>query len=348
MKRDSLTYLIYLVLLPALLLAAACFSRRAHERPAYKKGRLLMGTVVEITVSGAEDPNLARQAVDAAFREIERVENKFSAYKPDSDVGRINRLAPGRMLEVDDETLRLIEAAIDYNAKTAGAFDITVKPLVDLWGFSSHEGRVPSADEIRAALSLVGPDKIIVDRPNKKIGVAKEGVRIDLGGIAKGYATDMAIAALKRSGIKNAIVNSGGDMYCLGRRNARELWRVGIQHPRRKDSLIASLALEDAAVNTSGDYENFFKVGGKRFCHIIDPRTGMPVGSLPSSATIIAKNSTEAQSLAKVQMVLGAAEGAGVIEKNFAVDWIVISEEAEGRLSIQESKGIGKYAYKKK
>ena len=347
MKKDSLTYLIYIILLPALLFTAAYLARASRpDIPVHKKTSLMMGTIVEISIAGGEDKDLIKKAFEDAFEEMSRIDRKFSAYKEDSDVSRINRLKPGEWLVVDDETFRLIEESVEYSKFTDGAFDITVKPLVDLWGFFAHQGHVPSKEEIARALENVGSDKLILDKANKGIALARDGVKIDLGGIAKGYATDMAIASLSRGGIRNAIVNSGGDMYCMGRKSALELWRVGIQHPRKKGRLIAEVSLEDAAINPSGDYENFFEVGGRRFCHIIDPRTGMPVGSVPSSATIIAGDSTRAQALAKVPMVLGAAVGARGMEKRFAEEWIVISEGPEGALAIQKSNGIAKYAYK--
>ena len=346
--NNRLRYTVYFIILTALAAGLLLCLRRFEEHPVYRKSKLLMGTVVEISVAGREDPDLAVRAVRDAFSEIERVEAKFSTFRPDSLASRINNLGPGEMLEVDDEMLFIVGESIRYYTLTNGSFDITVKPLVDLWGFSARKGKVPANEEIGDALTKIGSGHIILDKASKKVGFAKGGMRVDFGGIAKGYATDRAVEVMKAHGVKNAIVNSGGDMYCLGRKGPKERWRVGIQHPRARDRLLARLSLEGAAIDTSGDYENFFEVGGKRFCHIIDPKTGMPVGSSPSSATIISKSSMEAQALAKVFMVLGIERGSAIMDKNFEVDWVVTSEGPDGRIEIKKSNSIKRYAYKER
>jgi thiamine biosynthesis lipoprotein ApbE len=346
MKKSARIYLVYGLLLPAAILAAAFFYA-GHNGGVYKKGAFFMGTVVEVSVSGVKDPKTAGEAVDAAFAEIRRIEDKFSAFKKDSVVSRINTLKAFEMLDIDDETLYLIDSSIRYNRLTDGAFDITVKPLVDLWGFSGRRPSEPAAAEITDALRRVGSENIILDRVNKKIGFGKDGVKIDLGGIAKGYASDMALKVLKDRGIKNAIVNSGGDVYCLGRKSPHEPWKVGIRHPRVKNRLIGELRAEDRAVVTSGDYEKFFKAKDRIWCHIINPKTGIPVGSHPASVTIAAKTATEADALATAFMVLGYEKGARVIKENFDVDWMVVSEKEDGSLEIKTSEDFeGKYAYK--
>jgi thiamine biosynthesis lipoprotein len=340
-QRPSLVWLVYGILLPASLLALAWAAGSLREAPIQRSTRLLMGTVVEVTVAGCEDATKANEAIDAAFAEIARIEDKFSAFKETSVVRRINSLRAGEALDIDDETLYVIDAAIAYHKMTEGAFDITVKPLVDLWGFSTHRNVVPATDQIAAALRTVGAENIVLDRVAKRLGFLKDGVRIDLGGIAKGYASDRAIEILKAHGIRNAIVNSGGDMYCLGRRAPGRLWKVGIQHPRVRGRLIGELSIENAAVDTSGDYEKFFQVGGKRFCHIIDPKTGMPAGSDPSSVTVIAPSAMEADALATACMVLGQERARKVMERFKGVEWLM-TRESGAKVSVFKSGDIGR------
>ncbi len=348
MKKPLLVYLVYGLFFPATLIAGAWVltSLVSHAaRPVQKNARPLMGTIVEIAVAG-EDRAHAARAIATAFGEIARVEGKFSAFKDGSVIRRINGLKAGEGLDIDDEALYVIGEAIRYNRITEGAFDITVKPLVDLWGFSTHRHRVPAHDEIAAALSVVGAKYILLDSARKKISLAKVGVRIDLGGIAKGYATDRAIEVLRGLGIKNAIVNSGGDMYCMGERAPGEAWHIGIQHPRLKGKTIRELRVKDAAVVTSGDYEKFFMADGRRLSHIIDPSSGMPVGADPSSVTIIAPHAMEADALATAFMILGYEKGAKVMDKFEGVEWL-LTRESKGNVEALESRTIGKYYAKK-
>ena len=272
----------------------------AYDGPVTSKTRLMMGTLVEIRAGGNVDT-----AIEKAFDEIARVEKVFSVYIPESEVSRINSLRPGEKLRLTGETFALIKKAVEYNKITDGAFDITVKPLVDLWRRAKKDKRLPGDDEIRDALAVTGSDKIILDDSAKTISFAAEGMALDLGGIAKGYATDRAIAVLKANGVRNAIVNSGGDMYCLGRRSKDMMWKVGVKHPRDENKLLFEMRLEDKAVDTSGDYEKYFLLGGKRYSHIIDPRTGYPVGDNAVSATVVADDSAAADIFATALCVLG-------------------------------------------
>lgn len=266
-----------------------------------------MGTIVQIKVplGMGVDRKRAESGIEKAFEEIGRVEDLFSVFKEDNEISKINRLHANEPLKIKDEVFGLIEKAIEYNSKTEGAFDITIKPLVDLWRQSGGTKTTPSEEAIKAALAKIGSDCVVLDKFNKTILFKKEGMALDLGGIAKGYATGRAIYILKENGIKNAIVNSGGDMYCLGRRPGNKQWKVGVQHPRDKDKIIFELNLENEAIDTSGDYEKYFILNGRRYSHIIDPKTGYPIGDKIISATVIADDSTTADILATALCILG-------------------------------------------
>lgn len=305
--------------------------------------RLLMGTVVQIKVSvSRQDEKAAREAIRKAFYEIARVEGVFSVYKDDSEISRVNRLNARDRLTVSDETFRLIQKSVEYSNKTDGAFDITVKPLADLWASAKKSGKIPASEAIKKVLSRVGFRDIVLDQANTTISFNKEGMALDLGGVAKGYATDRAVKVLEELGVISAVVNSGGDMYCLGRKSADRLWKVGIQHPRDRTKIWAELKLENKAIDTSGDYEKYFVAGGRRYSHIIDPRSGYPVGDGVVSASVIADDSATADILATALCVLGE-KGLSYIRSMNGIDAILIIKE-KGALRSAASGGVrGKY-----
>lgn len=332
---------IFLILSLLTLLAFISF-HFANPPQVVEVTRFLMGTIVEIKapLDSHGDYAAVRRAIERAFGEMKRVEELFSVYRKNSEVSRINRLRPGENLKVDPETFDLIEESIEYNKRTEGAFDITVKPLVDLWKDAAKNNALPSEEDIRAARARVGSRYIKLDGQVRTISFLLEGMAIDLGGVAKGYASDRAIAVLKDNGIKNAIVNSGGDLYCLGRKSSEELWSVGIRHPRKKDDIYLEVKLENKAVDTSGDYEKYFMCKGKRYSHIIDPRSGYPAGDDVMSATVIAGDCATADMLATALCVLGRS-GLNIIDATKGEDAVVIFKDS-GRLVSQSTKDIEK------
>lgn len=304
--------------------------------------RFLMGTIVQIKVALVpnKDAREVRQITAKAFEEIKRVEGVFSVFYPDSEISQINRLKAGERLKISSEAFDLIKKSIEYNKKTEGAFDITVKPLVDLWKRAKAAGKIPTPEEIEVSLARVGSNEIILDDAEKTISFRKDGMALDLGGVAKGYATARAVGILKASGIRNAIVNSGGDMYCLGKKSDREFWKVGIQHPRNRNRMFLELRLKDKAVDTSGDYEKYFILDGRRYSHIIDPRTGYPVGDNIVSASVIADDSAMADILATALCVLGR-EGLMIVETMSGADAMIIVKVGDA-LKMVETKNFKK------
>lgn len=304
------------------------------------KTRILMGTIVEIKVPLADfnsDPSGITHAIDKAFDEMARIDRVFSIYKDDSELSRLNARAGRIAVPVSDELFALIEKAVRYNSKTKGVFDITIKPLRDLWENAHNTGRMPDEAAIAAASSKVGSQMVKLDRAAKTIGFAKEGMSLDLGGIAKGYAVDRAVKVLKANGISNAIVHAGGDMYCLGSRPDAAPWNIAIQHPRDKSSVVYELAVRDKGVDTSGDYERFFVIDGRRYSHIIDPRSGMPIGDDVVSATVIADDSTTGDIFSTAVCILGQ-EGLRIAEEE-GLDALIIIEK-DGRFETYTTKGF--------
>jgi thiamine biosynthesis lipoprotein len=271
-----------------------------------------MGTVFEITVQH-KNPAAARKIIQEALLEGERIENLLSVYKKASEVSIINLKAGVEEVKVSEDCLYVIEEALSYSKLSNGAFDITVGPLIELWGFNSEEKKVPYKTEIKKTLPLVNYKNVRINREKSTVKLKKRGMKIDLGGIAKGYAVDRMAAILKNGGIKRAIVNAGGDVYALGNPARKSGWEIGIRNPRNHESIVDVIRLSNKAAATSGDYEKFFTKGGRRYSHIIDPRIGAPASSGVMSITVIAPSALEADALATTLFVLGEKAGKELI-----------------------------------
>ncbi len=304
-----------------LLLLAFIISGCTHGMEEVRRSGLYMGTVVDVIARGRDREGL-EQAVSAAFSEVERVERLMSAYDRGSDVSRINRNAGGAAVEVDEEVFRLIERSLSVSKQSEGAFDITAGTFKGLWDFDADEPVVPGREEIKKRLGKAGYEGVELGGGHK-VRLARRGMRIELGGIAKGYAVDRAVEALQSRGVRHALVNAGGDVRALGGKGGGP-WRVGIQHPR-EDGIIAGIELSGGAVATSGDYQKFFELDGRRFCHIIDPGTGMPAGSV-QSATVLASEAWLADALATAVFVLGPDRGMSLVEGMEGVECVIIDK----------------------
>ena len=281
-----------------------------------KQTEMIMGTLVEITVIPANE-----KAIREAFEALKKVDALMSTYKEDSEISILNREGKA---QVSEETLEVIEDAIKFSNLTDGAFDITCRPLINLWKKAKKEEKVPTEEEIEEAISLVGYQRIILE--GNQIRLEKKGMQIDLGGIAKGYAVDKAIEALKKNNIKRALVNAGGDLYALGTDRQGEKWQIGVQDPREEDKIIDIIKVKDRAVATSGDYRRYFTLEGKRFSHIVNPKTGLTVQDVPMSVTIVGPGATTTDALSTGVFVLGPEEGMKLIESLPEVEGMIISE----------------------
>ena len=282
----------------------------------YSRTEYMLSTMITIT---ADD----KSAVDKSFDEIGRIEKLLSAYTEDSEVSKINSAPAGTPVKVGRETFGLIETAVNIKMLTGGAFDITVKPLVDLWNISNG-GYVPTAEEIAGGVSLVGD--IILDKSNLTVTLPKDGMRIDLGGIAKGYAGDRVRAVLEGEGVKSAIADLGGNIVAIGKKG-KDVWKVGLQSPGdSRGTIFATVSAADTCVVTSGGYERYFESDGKTYHHIIDPRTGLNPTNDILSVTVISPNGTVADALSTAFFVLGRDRAAEVAEA-LGVDVVIYTRE---------------------
>jgi len=300
------------------LLFLVSFISACQSRPFYRESKFLMGTTAEVICQD-------KDAIRMAFSEIERLERLFNRFDPNSEISKLNR--EGRA-EVSRETLDLIKRSLEFSKLTEGAFDITIGPLADLWKerIKSDPFSLPLDSEIRERLELVGSDYIIVDKKNSYIQLAKKGVSLDLGAVAKGYVVDCVTKKLRSAGIGDCLVRIGGSVYCLGKKNNRR-WRVGIQHPRDPNEFVDYIELKDKAIDTSGDYEQFFIYEGKRYHHIISSKTGYPVDNQIVSVTVISPEATIADFLSTAIFVLGEEKGRKLAERFKDTEVIIFSEK---------------------
>lgn len=280
-----------------------------------------MGTPVEVTVSQAE-PARANEAVETAFREVERVDVLMSHYRPDSEVSRITRYAGQKEIHVSPQTLAVIDRALEFSRVSAGAFDVTIGPAFRTWNF--RDGKIPDDLTRKESLKRVDYRKVLVDRGKSSVFLQDRGMELDLGAIAKGYAVDLACAALLKRGIENFLVKAGGEIKTHGEKARGVPWVIGIQHPRLPSEFVAKLRVRNGAISTSGDYERFFLKEGRRYHHILNASTGMPAEEC-QSVTIMAPESMDGDALSTTVFVLGPEKGLALIEKMPNVHAIIVN-----------------------
>lgn len=315
-----------LKLVLGLLIAATViiFVYRYTNRPVSLDSgyRLVMGTQSHIVII-AKNEESARGAVDVAYGRIEQIEDMMSFHREDSALNEVNRWASKRAVRVNEELFDLIKSAGDYWQISNGAFDVTIGSVVELWQNASLEGRRPTNEELAAAKSKVGFDKLVLDEANRTVRFKREGMKLDLGGIAKGYAVDEAVEALKEYGAVAGLVDIGGEIRCFGNPPGEKYYTVGLQDPAADDNIMMLLELKDKAVATSGNYRRFVFIDGKRYSHIMDPAAAGSSKGL-DSVSIISDSAMTADSLATAVSVLGTREGLELIENLSGTEAIII------------------------
>jgi len=284
-----------------------------------------MGTEVSVYV-WHDDLATAEEAVAAVFAEVTRIDNLMSTYVEDSEISRINRQAASGPVEVGDELFTLILRALDISLLTRGAFDITYDSVGQHYDF--REGRRPDEDTIAEELPRLDYRLVETNRDHSTIRFKQQGVRINLGGIAKGYTVERGVDVLRQYGVAHARVTAGGDSRLLGDRLGQP-WMVAVQDPRDKDQVVITIPLENEAISTSGDYERFFEEDGERYHHIIEPSTGQPAGEVRST-TIIGPDAVLTDALSTSVFVMGVDQGLRLIATLPDYEGIVI--DAEGQM----------------
>lgn len=311
-----------------------------------------MGTHLQFAAftNPAVDAKKTREAFDAAIAEIRRVEAIMTTWRPDSEISKINAAAGKSAVEVSDETLHIVKESIHTSEISGGTFDITFQSLHGLWKFDEDLDPHPPADkDIKARLAFVGFKNIVVDDAKKTVMLAKDKTKIGLGGIAKGYAVDRAVAVLEKAGLTSFFVQAGGDLFARGKKADGTDWQAGIRDPRGDETKwFAKLPLSDHAFSTAGDYERSYIVQGKRFHHIIDPRTGYPATAC-RSVTIWAPTALVADEIDDAVFILGPQKGLQLVESLEGVGAVVVdaknnvwvSKRLQGKVEIVGVPGDG-------
>ncbi len=291
--------------------------------------REVMGTFAHV-VATAKNIRTAQKCVTAGFGQLVYVDEVMSDYSDDSELSRVNRDAFKGAVKVSDGLFEVLSAAVRYSEKSDGAFDVTVGPLVDLWNEAGQKDVKPTSEELAAVKKRIGYEKLILDKDNKTVRFAVDGMRLDLGGIAKGYAIDLAAEAMKENGAIGGMVDVGGDIYCFGRAAGRKRgWIVGLQNPGTTEGdILLKLELCDMAVATSGDYRRFISIQGAKFSHIMNPATSSSAKELVS-VSIIAPTAMEADAIATAVSVTGREKGLEMVEQSAAVEAILILAGAD-------------------
>jgi len=312
----------------------AC-SSPAKEK--YRETKALMGTFVQVDVcyDQTTQSKLAATYADL-WKRVGEIAWRMSVFEDPSDVTSINH-SYQHPVKIGADTYQLIQESLDYWRITGGRFDITVGPLVELWRGVKDGSALPSEEEIRSLQKAVGPQNIRLLEGNR-VETLNPQTHVDLGGIAKGYAVDEAARILRAHGFEDFFIDAGGDDYVGGMSCENRLWRVGIEHPRIPGKLIRVVGLTDAAVTTSGDYEQYKEIGGKRYSHIIDPSTGWPAQG-PVSATVIAPTAAAADALSTALSVMPPEEGEKLIDQlGQGYASLTITESPQGDLEEHESR----------
>lgn len=294
-----------------------------NENKTISKDTFMLDTLINVTIYGSDDEAL----IDKAFEKVNDLENILSVYKENSELYNIKLDAGIKGTKVSDETMNIIEKSLDFYHKTNKAYDITLGPLIELWDKCRETETLPDEETIKEFLHLVNSDKIKIDKKNN-IVTLEEGMFLDLGASAKGYIADVLKTYLKENGVKNAIINLGGNINIIGSKLDSTDFNIGIRDPNSDaGSYLGVLSVSDTSIVTSGDYERYFEKDGKRYHHIIDPSTGYPVENDLRSVTIVSENSLNADILSTSVFLLGLEEGMEFIENMNAVEAIFVTKD---------------------
>lgn len=318
--------------LAAALVAAGCAPPDAAGPTAgtrFRETRRLMGGPWTITVHAAT-PAMAEAAIAAAFAEVARLEAILSDYDPESELSRLSAAAPTAVPEsVGDDLWRVMSVAVTWRDRSGGAFDPTVGPLTSLWRQARRSGLPPRPDKLAAARQAVGPEALVLHSDARAVSLPRPATRLDLGGIGMGYAVDRAMEVLAAHGIVSAMIDASGDIAVSKPPPGAAAWRIDIAAlgPNSSEEGRTTIGLVDAAVTTSGDAFQAVEIGGVRYSHVVDPRTGLGVAG-PAAATVIAADCTTADALATAATVLGPETGVALVDAvpGASARWITVRD----------------------
>lgn len=340
-QRYMLGFFILLVLFAGVFFIAKHLFKTTDDF--IREIRQVMGSYMTITAY-FEDRQYLKKSIDQAFGEIKKIEALMTPFEETSELSVLNKAPkPGRY-KVSDHIWNILNISGKLNEQTGGAFDVTVQPLYNLWKSAAHRNKLPTGEELAGALKSVGWNKIILHEDTKEVEFTVAGMELTFGGIASGYAVDLIANSFRKNGIQNFLIDEGGDIFCSGRPGKRSLWRIGVRDPLKKSNVIKVLSLTDMAVVTSGNYERYYKIGGKNYSQIFSPQTGLPVEQTVST-TVIAKDTVTSDGWATALMVLGADKGMQILRFKKDIEALIIYSD-DGKLSVKSTHGFSTYESK--
>lgn len=297
-----------------------------QSKKIFKVATKLMGNRFEISVVAREERG-AMQSINAAIDEIKRIEKLLTTFNSESETNLINRNAGLSPVKVSAETFQLIERSVKISGLTQGAFDITYGSIdKSLWNFDTTMNALPDKETAREMVKLINYRNIVLDKEEQTVFLKEKGIRIGFGGIGKGYAAEMAKRVMVQGGIESGIVNASGDLTAWGLQPDGEEWTIGIADPNVSGQVFSFIKITGLAVATSGNYEKFVMIDGKKYSHTINPRTGLPVTGI-KSVTIITKNAEIADAMATPVTIMGVKAGLGMINQIKDMEAIIIDDQ---------------------
>jgi thiamine biosynthesis lipoprotein len=304
------------------LLLTGC--QKPVEDTSVSRTQFVLGTVVTIALyeGGSEE------ILDQVFNRLLEIENLMSANLDASEIGRINSQAGLEPVRVSDETLAVIEKGIYYGQVSDGAFDITMEPVVHLWNIGTEEAKVPDMSVLAQRVAKVDYQKVQINRQDQTVFLPEKGMGLDLGGIAKGYAADEIVRLLEGQGVSEAMLNLGGNVYAMGMKEGASLWKIGIQNPfDSRNAYFGIASIANKSVVTSGPYERYFEEDGKRYHHIFDSSTGLPIENEIASVSVIADLSMDGDALSTTLYAMGIDNGIKLVETLPGVECIFVNQD---------------------
>jgi thiamine biosynthesis lipoprotein len=328
----ALPLLVAIVL--TLLRGAAVHAGQTAESHQY---RYMMGTSIQVQAFGGDEAT-RRAAIDEAFAAFAEIDRLMSNYRDDSELTRLNRDGARDAVAVSEPMFAVLDAARRVSAASGGAFDITVGPLVRLWGFHDKAPHIPTDVELAAVRPLVDYRGVLLDAELRTAHFARPGVELDLGGIAKGFAVEIAAGVLRRKGL-SGFIDAGGNLYLLGTPPGKRAWTIGIKDPDARDRVLGVVDTGEISVSTSSDSYNFLVANGRRYGHILDPRTLQP-STESLSATVLCRDGTLADAMSKAAFILGPKAGLALVDSLPDMSAVIAFRKSDGSVGVAVSRGL--------
>lgn len=296
----------------------------------FSRTELIMGTVVKLTLyeGGSEE------ILDKAFERVKEIEDLVSVNKEGTEIDKLNKNAGIKPMKLSDTSYEIIDKGLEYSEISKGGYDLTIGALVKLWSIGLPEAKVPSQEEIDTAIKKIGYSKVKINAETKEVFLSEEGMMLDLGSIAKGYAADEVAEVLKEEGVESAIIDLGGNIFALGSKEGNKNWKIGIQNPfDNRGSIVGTIEISNKTVVTSGVYERYIEKDGVKYHHILNPKTGYPYDTEIQGISIIADKSIDGDALSTLVFTKGIDEGLELVNRLDGIDAIFINNKKEVYIS---------------